>query len=162
MYLKNFKSDLEKARTAEYLVFRLLVGASAGRYNFEWVGDNREYYDKGDIKAIDKETGKEIFIEVKDDSRIAETRNILCEERVDYTFYSSIGNIHSAFDVYAIVSKKENKVYILNGEILKENYKKYGTYKYIEHPQQASEVYLLPLYLDEDTGYTMDEIVDYL
>jgi hypothetical protein len=153
MYLKEFKQDLEKARTAEYLVFMLLKGAdSAHNYKFEWVGDNRDFYDKGDIKAINVATGKEIFIEVKDDSRIADTGNILCEERVDYIWHSNIGNIYSAFDVYTIVSKKENKVYVLDGKILKEIYKKYGCYKYIEHPHQSSEVYLLPLYIMKKQG----------
>ena len=84
--LSNFKRDLAAARDAEILVLQLLMGATDD-YDFFWVGDNREYFNKGDIKAIDKATGKESYIEVKDDSRIADTHNILCEEQIDYFDY---------------------------------------------------------------------------
>ncbi|MBO5062889.1 MAG: hypothetical protein J6C08_00185 [Campylobacter sp.] len=141
--LSNFKRDLEAARDAEFLVLQLLMGATDA-YDFFWVGDNREYFNKGDIKAIDKSTGREIYIEVKDDSRIADTDNVLCEEEVDYFDYTARGNIHNDYDVYVVVSKQERKIYVLDGKVLKANYK-LGQYKYIQHRQQASNVYLLPL-----------------
>ena len=141
--LSNFKRDLAAARDAEVLVLQLLAGATDA-YTFEWVGDNRDYFHKGDIKAVNKSTGLESFIEVKDDSRIAYTHNILCEEEVDYFDYQVKGNIYNEFDAYIVVSKQERKIYILSGEVLKANYKR-GYKKYIPHLEQATEAYLLPL-----------------
>ena len=39
---------------------------------------------KGDIVAVDKATGEKIFIEVKGDTRIGETGNVLLEDEVYY------------------------------------------------------------------------------
>lgn len=148
--LSNFKRDLEAARDAEILVLELLCGATKD-YDFVWVGDNPTYYHLGDILAIDKATGKQIYIEVKDDSRIADTDNILCEDAVDYDDYTARGNIHNDFDVYVVVSKQERKIYVLDGKVLKANYK-LGQYKYIQHRQQATEAYLLPLVVMKRRG----------
>ena len=141
--ISNFKRDLDAARDAEFLVLQLLMGATDA-YDFYWVGDSREYFNKGDIKAVNKSTGQESFIEVKDDSRIADTHNVLCEEEVDYFDYQVKGNIYNEFDAYIVVSKQERKIYILSGEFLKANYKR-GYKKYIPHLEQATEAYLLPL-----------------
>ena len=141
--ISTFKRDLDAARDAEILTLQLLAGATDD-YDFFWVGDTREYFSKGDIKAIDKATGKEIFIEVKDDSRIADTGNVLCEEEVDYFDYQVKGNIYNEFDVYVVVSKQERKIYVIDGKVLKANYKQ-GYKKYIPHREQASDCYLLPL-----------------
>lgn len=141
--LSSFKSDLAAARDAELLTLQLLAGAT-DKYSFEWVGDNPACYHKGDILAIDKATGKEIYIEVKDDSRIADTHNILCEEEVDYFDYTVKGNIYNDFDIYVVVSKQERKIYVIDGKVLKANYKQ-GYKKYIPHREQASDCYLLPL-----------------
>ena len=148
--ISNFKRDLAAARDAEILVLQLLTGATDA-YTFEWVGDNRDYFHKGDIKAVNKSTGKEIYIEVKDDSRIADTDNILCEDAVDYDDYTVRGNIYNEFDVYVVVSKQERKIYVLDGRVLKANYK-LGQYKYIQHRQQATEAYLLPLVVMKRRG----------
>lgn len=148
--LSSFYSDLNAARDAEILVLELLVGATDA-YTFEWVGDKREYFHKGDIKAIDRNSGKEFFIEVKDDSRIADTRNILCEESVDYYDYEVKGNIYNDYDFYTVVSKQERAIYILDGKVLKANYKR-GIRKYIPHKQQATEAYLLPLSVMREAG----------
>lgn len=143
--LSSFKRDLEAARDAEILTLQLLAGAT-DKYSFEWVGDNPAYYNKGDIKAIDKESGKEIFIEVKDDSRIADTHNILCEEEVEFfdCDYCKKGNMYNAFNIYVVVSKQAREIYVIDGEALKANYKQ-GIKRYIPHREQASTVYLLPL-----------------
>ena len=77
-----FLKDLLKAHKAEELV-REALASLTDVYKFEVVADNKEYYHKGDIKATDAD-GNEIMIEVKDDSRIGETGNILCEESVYY------------------------------------------------------------------------------
>ena len=81
----KFLLDLNEAHIAENLV-REVLASLTNEYVFESVADNREYYHKGDIKATSA-NGEEILIEVKDDSRIGDTGNILCEESVYY--YSS-------------------------------------------------------------------------
>lgn len=75
-------------------------------YTFENVAGIKEYRYKGDIKATNKATGKEIFIEVKNDSRIADTYNVLCEEKVWYhRGYYGKGNMESETNIYCIVSE---------------------------------------------------------
>jgi hypothetical protein len=102
--LKDFFSDMENAKQAELLV-RDTLAALTKDYTFVAIGDVKEYRYKGDIKAIDA-AGNELFIEVKDDSRIADTGNILCEEEnyiKDGDYYIK-GNMHCDSDIYCIVS----------------------------------------------------------
>lgn len=75
-------------------VFRSLTE----EYSFIDVSNDRAYFNKGDIKAIAAD-GREIMIEVKADSRIAQTRNVLCEEE-NYWFASgrtTKGNFYSDY-----------------------------------------------------------------
>ena len=63
-----------------------------------------------------KKNNKVYFIEVKNDSRIADTGNVLCEEEVYYkkNDYYGKGNMYSNADVFAIVSKQNQKIYFIN------------------------------------------------
>lgn len=56
-------------------------------YEFIDVSDIEEYYHRGDIKAIAPD-GKEYLLEIKGDTRINETGNVLCEE---YTYWYDTG-----------------------------------------------------------------------
>lgn len=147
----GFYSDLAQARGAERLV-RDVLSAQTTDYKFVTVGDVREYFYKGDIKAVDR-TGKEFFIEVKNDSVIHRSGNILCEEEVYYkdTDYYGKGNMKSDYEYYAIVSEQERRIYILDFEILKATYRM-GEYKVIEHPSQITYCYLLPLGVAKSKG----------
>lgn len=140
----QFYTDLEKAKAAEVLVCNVLSSLDTSR-NYELVGAERQYFYKGDIKATDKK-GNEIFIEVKDDSRIAETYNVLCEEEVYYKQhdYYGKGNMQSDYDIYAVVSKQQRKIYVIDFKCLQQIYRK-GEYKEIQHPQQTTYCYLLNL-----------------
>lgn len=140
--VNNFYSDLAQAKEAEDIVLNTFSTMS-DKYDFVPVGDNPAYYYKGDILAI-SEDGREIGIEVKDDSRIAETMNVLCEEEVYYKScdYYGKGNMQSDYDIYCIVSKQEKKIYIIDFSILKANYRM-GEFKEIKHPQQITYCYLL-------------------
>ena len=141
---KQFYIDLRKAHRAEDLV-REQFSKLTDKYTFEDVANNPFYYHKGDIKAVAKD-GKEVMIEVKDDSRIAETKNILCEEG-NYFFDTGEmvdGNFYSDYEIYTIVSKSERKIYVLDFLKLKEIYKNYPITE-IKHPQQISYVRLVPL-----------------
>lgn len=156
----NFYNDLEKAHKAENLLQNLFSSLSS-KYNFKNVSEDRNYFYKGDILAIDN-NGREIGIEVKDDSRIAETRNILCEEKVWYNESGCFGkgNMQSEYDIYCIVSQPEQKIYVIDFKDLQRIYKKIGMYKEIEHPDQTTCCYLCPLKQIKDCG-ALIAIVDY-
>lgn len=142
---EEFKKDLANAKSAERLV-RQVFSSLTTEYSFEDVSEIPTCYSLGDIKATNKTTGKEIYIEVKDDSRIADTYNILCEDEVYYkdSDYYAKGNMHSNYDIYCVVSQQARKIYVLDFSVLRKIYKK-GDFKVIRHPRQESECYLLPL-----------------
>ena len=155
--LKDFYHDLQAAKKAEKIVKDTFSALAIG-FAFEDVSEAREYFYKGDIKATDP-LGRETFIEVKDDSRIAETKNILCEYEVYYkeNDYYSKGNMHSNYDVYCIVSQAERKIYVLDFKILKEIYKK-GQHRVIPHAQQDTYCYLLPISIAKRYGAMIAEL----
>ena len=157
--VSNFFSDLKKAHKAEIIV-RDAFAALTDEYSFYDVSGDREYYHKGDIKSIDDD-GNEIMIEVKDDSRIAETRNVLCEEFVTYTngdFHD--GNMYSDYEIYCVLSQAERKIYVIDFSILKAHYKT-GHYKVIPHPEQTTYCYLCSLGMIERWG-ALITVVDYV
>ena len=119
----NFERDLAKARKAEHIVCDVLNSATID-YSFEEVGDQKDYFYKGDIKAMDFNNNV-CFVEVKDDSRIAETGNVLCEYKV-YSYGKSKwlkGNMQSDYDYYAVVAQQINTIYIIDFKVLKSRYK---------------------------------------
>lgn len=140
--LTQFYRDLEAAKPAEHIVYNYLLTSG---YDVEDVSDIREYYNKGDIKLV-LPTGKTFYIDVKDDSRIAETRNVLCEEDVYFkdNDYFSPGDMKKSYDILAVVSKSENKIYFIDFHTLKQNYRK-GEFKLIKHYQQDTYAYLVHL-----------------
>lgn len=154
---EQFYEDLEKAKDAEYLV-RDLFASKTTKYRFERVAEDKKYYYKGDIRAIALD-GHETFIEVKDDSRICDTHNVLCEESVYYkdTCEMGKGNMKSHYDIYCVVSRNERKVYVMDFPILQANYKK-GYYKIIEHPWQRTYCYLCSLSEIKKWGALIDVI----
>lgn len=125
---------MNNAKEAERIVLDTLF-SYAPNYRFEDVSNDPDCYYKGDIKAISPE-GQEFFIEVKDDSRIGETGNILCEEEVYYkaSGYSGSGNMNGKSDIYVVVSKSERRMYVIDFKVLKQIYRK-GEFKVIDHAQ---------------------------
>lgn len=150
--VKDFYADLEAAKTAEQLVRNVLANLAPG-YKFEDVSDVREYYHKGDIKVTTPE-GEEIFLDVKDDKRIADTRNVLCEEEVYFKWenYFAPGNMQSDYDYLCIASQSEQQIYILDFRKLKEIYKIKGDFKIIKHADQDTFCYLVPLFKAKKNG----------
>lgn len=131
--MSQFTEDLLAAKEAEGLVRETLSRLTAD-YLFLDVANNPKFYDFGDIVAIGEDF-KTVFLEVKDDSRIADTHNILCEEEVydKRNDRYSKGNMYSNYDYYCVVSKAEKLIYILDFKVLRQIYKK-GEYKRIHHP----------------------------
>ena len=141
--LSSFSADLAAAKEAEQIVKDFLAAAGCQVLD---VSNDPQSYHKGDL-LVTLPTGEQRYVEVKDDSRIADTRNILCEEEVYYKESGRLvlGNMHSDYDIYAVVSKKEKLIYFFDFNKLKEIYKKYGMYKTINHPEQYSNCYLLEM-----------------
>lgn len=156
--LTNFYNDLAIGKQGEDIVKNALA-ALTNNFTFEDVSNDRSFYYCGDIRAIDKSSGKEYFIEVKNDSRIADTGNVLCEDEVYYKScdYYGKGNMQSNSDIYAIVSQKENRIYLIDFKVLQANYK-LGEYKAIEHMQQITYCYLLPIGVIKRLGGLIDII----
>lgn len=148
--LTDFFSDMENAKTGEHIVREAFTQLKPD-YVFKDVSNDIYYYHKGDIRAIDK-NGKETLIEVKQDSRIAETGNVLCEDMVYFndSGYKS-GNMHSDYEIYCVVSQTDTKIYVIDFSILKQIYKK-GRYKIIPHTEQTTYCYLLPLTQIQECG----------
>lgn len=157
--VSNFFIDLNEARAAERIVKDTFASLASG-YTFENVANQREYFYRGDIKATAAD-GREIFIEVKDDSRIADTGNVLCEYEVYYKENGCFGkgNMKSNYDIYCVVSQSERKIYVIDFAILKANYTK-GTHKIIYHFDQDTYCYLLPIGTIKKLGGLID-IVSY-
>lgn len=156
--MSQFQKDLAQAKYAEQLV-REIFEALTTDYAFEDVSNDREYFYQGDIKATAWEDGREILIEVKDDSRIHQTHNVLCEDEVYYKDcdYYQKGNMHNKCDIYVVVSQADQKIYVIDFKILQNNYKR-GEYRVIEHPTQASYCYLCGLAAIKSWGALIDVI----
>lgn len=142
--LDNFEKDLTTGRRGEDIVLKVFSSLDSER-TYERVADNPLYYYKGDIKVTDK-SGNVRYIEVKNDSVIHNTGNILCEEEVYYKRYDYYGkgNMSSDYDIYAVVSEQRREIYVFNFERLKQIYRK-GIYKEIEHKQQITYCFLLDI-----------------
>ena len=158
--LSNFERDLKRGKVGENIV-KEAFAALTDDFAFEDVSNDRCFFYCGDIKAIDKKNGKEYFIEVKNDSRIADTGNILCEEEVYYKKYDYFGrgNMDGNSDIFAVVSESEEKIYVIDFKILQKNYR-LGEFKKLDYPQQFSYVYLLPLGTIKKLGGLI-AVVDY-
>lgn len=156
--LRDFQKDLASARAAELLVLEKLREL-APDWELHDVASEREFRYKGDIFAVSKKDKRALFIEVKDDSRIAETGNILCEEESyikDDDRYIK-GCMYCDTDIYCIVSQQSRKIYFIEFKTLKENYRK-GEFKVIKHSDQDTYCYLLPLGAVKRKGGLLAEI----
>ena len=158
--VSNFYSDLKQAKVGEGIVLDVLQNC-CGRYEFTDVSDDRRYFYKGDIDAYDARNDKHYFLDVKMDSRIAETGNILCEEEVYFenTGEYTPGNMSSDYDYLAIISTKARKIYIIDFELLKEHYREGRNYVK-NHGEQTTYGTLFPLKKAQHYGM-IEAVIDY-
>lgn len=144
--MTDFWKDLAYAHTVEKTALAAFQGATED-YKIVDVSNNREYYHKGDLKAIAAD-GREFMLEIKGDSRIHETGNVLCEERV--LFYDTgkykQGNMYSDYEYYCVVSEAARKIAVIDFKVLKAHYADYHhKYLTIRHKESESDVFLFPL-----------------
>jgi hypothetical protein len=129
----QFNEDLKKGRAAEIIVYNYLKNKLPVVEDLTSLPD---FYYIGDLRVITSE-GEKLYIEVKNDSRIADTHNILCEIAVEYECHTGAGNMDCGCDIYAIVSEKENKIYFLDFKKLVK-LTKYKTLRSIQHSAQTT------------------------
>ena len=145
--ISNFYEDLEKAHGAEIIVLNTFQ-ALAPNYHFTDVSSNKEFWHKGDILATSP-AGAVTAIEVKDDSCIARTGNVLCEDQVFYHNKNGSsalldGNMHSNYEIYCVVSQEASRIVVLDFKTLYEHYHE-GRYVIIPHAEQTTYAYLMSL-----------------
>lgn len=159
MSREQFEIDLERGKKAEYLVYQVLSSLTT-KYKFKMVNDIPEFYHKGDILASAAD-GTEIFIDVKDDTVISTSGNVLCEDEVyfKYSDYYAPGFMYSDYDILCVLSRAENKMYLIDFKKLKEIYK-LGDFKRINHTDQYSDCYLINLALIKKYG-ALIKIINY-
>ena len=118
---------------------------SAG-YQVEDVSDKAQDYHKGDL-LLTLPTGEQRYVEVKNDTVIGTTHNILCEEEVYYKerSYLAPGFMYNDYDIYAVVSEDTKQIFFFDFAKLKEIYKRFGRYKRFNYPSQYSDCFLLEM-----------------
>lgn len=159
--LTNFYNDLRDAKKGEAIVLNVLKHTTE-EYIFSDVSEDKKYYYKGDIKALDACWElDEFYLDVKMDGRIAETGNILCEHKVYYKDKGAYGkgNMQSDYDYLAIISVDTKKIFIIDFAKLKKHYKEGRSY-YKDHGEQITYGTLFPM--SKAWKYNMVEaVIDY-
>ena len=142
---EQFNKDLAFGKKAEEIVFNYFSSID-DKHTYIDVSDKSFYYHLGDIIAVDRETKEQILIEVKNDSCIHRTGNVVCEEWVHYksTGQTKNGNIHNNNDIYIVVSQEQRKIYVMDMKVLKRIYLN-GRYKEFDYAHQASGCFLVSL-----------------
>ena len=141
MLKEQFNIDLQQGKEGEAIVAQYL---SKQGYQVEDVSNDPKCYHKGDLQIL-LPTGEKRYVEVKNDTVIGKTQNILCEEEVYYKDkgYFAPGFMYSDYDIYAVVSMDQQEIYFFDFSKLKEIYKRLGTYKRLHYPDQYSDCFLL-------------------
>lgn len=156
--LVNFNRDLAIGLKGEQLVQQVLESLT-DEYTFA-ASDNQH---KGDIIATNVATGQRHYIEVKTDSRIADTGRILCEESVFYYNNGDVapGFMYRDYEIYCILSKSERKIYVIDFKILHQNYIKNSVCrKTLSYPDQESDCFFVDLELIKNKGGVI-RVVEY-
>lgn len=156
MSVKQFEIDLARGQKAEHLVMQVLSQLT-NEYTFTHIGNLPDFYHRGDILA--QGNGEFIYLDIKDDTVIHETYNVLVEEEVyfkDSDYYKK-GFAYSDYDILCVLSRAARKMYFIDFKKLKEFYKQ-GEYKRINHADQFSECYLVPLGLIRRKGAMVKEL----
>ena len=124
----SFKDDLKKAKVGEATVLDVLKNCTVD-WNFTNVAEDEQCYYLGDIEAWNIDKGV-IYLDVKMDSCIADTGNVLCEAKVycynNNKYYK--GNMQSDYDALAIISTAAQRIWIIDFAVLKAHYKEGRTY----------------------------------
>ena len=139
--MATFSKDLIQGKRGEDIVKNVLFSLTTG-YKIEDISDEPKYYYTGDLRITTPE-GKAYYLEIKNDTRIHETKNVLLEEEVYFNETDEFrkGNMYCNSDIYVVVSETDRKIYFFDFNKLKKNYKK-GVFECIKHAKQTTYAYL--------------------
>lgn len=159
--VKNFYSDLAKAKLGENIVRQVLQGCQ-DEYEIYDVSEDKEYWHKGDIEIYDVEEHISYYLDVKDDSRIHQTGNLLAEHRVWYAKGGWCEGFmqNSDYDYIGYLSQPDKMIYILDFRM----WQKYYLTKSQRHLQiphggaQTTDGYLMSLDTARKLGIVIAEI----
>lgn len=159
--VSNFYKDLRKAKIGEKIAMAILKDVYGNHYTFEDVSEDKQCWHLGDIRATRHIDNAVKYIDVKMDSRIAQTRNILCEEAVYYVHNDETkpGCITYPYDAIAIVSVQAKRIWIIDYHMLQEHYKEGKKYTR-QFEEQTTSGYLFPLTKAQSYGM-IKAVIDY-
>lgn len=141
MRLENLDKDLIIGQQGEAIVKQVLSQSAIG-FTIHDTDDQK----KGDLIAVDW-YGQRTYIEVKNDSCIATTGNVLCEEMVYYDGNGvwKPGFMYNDSEVFAVLSQADRKIYFIDFKVLQSIYKHYPGREMRKAADQMSYVYLVPI-----------------
>ena len=155
----DFWRDLQNAQRVEQMALEVFQGLTHD-YTFINVSDNKDYYHRGDIIAVAAD-GRQIYLEIKGDTRIAETGNVFCEEE-NFWYQEgrfTKGNMYSDYQIYCVVSEAARKIWVMDFRVIKDNYNKHNhRFVKVSHRDNDSYGYLLPLLEVKSKGGLIAEL----
>ena len=119
---EDFNNDVAIAAKAERILFDCVDAELGLNYDVQLKTDDSAWWKRGDVAIIDYE-GKDIGIDAKDDGVCYRTGNIFVEQYIDRGYYYEDGWIKAKYDVVAIVSQEDSKIYFIDFTRLQKEYK---------------------------------------
>lgn len=147
-----------EAKITEKLVLNVMKSRT-NDYEFEHLLDQEEWGHYGDIRATNKKTGEQFFIEVKEDNVIHRTNNVLCEYR-KYFFDTATfkpGNMTYNYQFYCVLDQISRKIYVIDFNILRRIYQM-GYPVEIEYYNEITFAYKLSLDIPRRYGAILHTI----
>lgn len=148
---QNFENAMQSAKKAEKLVMNLLQDyldykKLDNQIFLKYVGDDKEYYKKGDIQITNTIEDTIKYGDVKHDRVIHKTSNVYCEEktyRIRQDFYEKGFMQNGDYDYMYVLCSEKCELYIVDFKKLKEVYKK----------DYTKEIYALNNYKENSLMY---------
>ena len=115
--------DMAVAEKAERILFDVIDSELGLDYEICNTSKDKEWRKRGDVAIMDY-NGKNIGLDAKDDGVCHRTGNIFVEETIDRGYCWEDGWIKAKYDVLAIVNQHDQKIYFIDFNGLKCEYKR--------------------------------------
>lgn len=120
---ENMQHDMAIAEKAERILLDVIDSELGLDYDVVYTAQEKEWRKRGDVAIMDY-NGKDIGLDAKDDGVCYRTGNIFVEEVIDRGYYWEDGWIKAKYDVLAVVSQQDSKIYFIDFPRLKKEYKR--------------------------------------
>lgn len=162
MYDKTFKRQLKRAKTGEYLVKNVL---SDYGYESEFTSLDKQH--KGDLLVRDCCTNDTFYVEVKQDTRIGDTKNVYIELEIQRPTGKQKGWYYSDYSKLAVVdatvtnpTRTKKPLFLIDWETMKSelslNDKRCKQYKHGTEDGNTCTALLVPLRYIQSKGWLQD------